>query len=59
MVWSQDDPATEAVAKIDDSHAAAEANNIWKGCSQGHNQDLWKGVRVKKRIVFFILVILR
>lgn len=45
MVWSQDDPATEAVAQVDDRHAAAEPNHIWKGCSESHNQDLWEGVR--------------
>lgn len=46
MVWSQDDPATEAVAQIDDSHAAAEPDNIWKGCSESHNQDLRKKILI-------------
>lgn len=42
MVWSQDDPATEAVAKIDDGHAAAEPNHIRERCSKCHDQDLWE-----------------
>lgn len=49
MVWSQDDPATEAVAQIDDGHTAAEPNNVRKGCSERHNQDL----RGRKRINFW------
>lgn len=54
MVWSQDDPATKAVAQVDDSHAAAEPNNIWKGCSESHNQDLWEGVRAELITILFI-----
>lgn len=43
MVWSQDDPATEAVAQIDDSHTAAEPNNIGESCSKCHDKDLQQG----------------
>lgn len=40
MVRSQNDPATEAVAQIDDSHTAAEPNHIGERCSKCHDQDL-------------------
>lgn len=40
VVGSQDDPAAEAVAHIDDSSTAAEADDIWECSSQGHDQDL-------------------
>lgn len=40
VVGSQHDPATEAVAHIDCSSAAAEADDVWKCSSQGHDQDL-------------------
>lgn len=46
VVRSQDDPATEAVAQINDGHAAAEPNDVRKSCSESHNQDLWEEARV-------------
>lgn len=46
MVRSQDDPAAEAVAQIDDGHAAAEPNDVGKSCSECHDQDLWEEARV-------------
>lgn len=42
VVWSQDNPATEAVAQIDDGHAAAEPNHIRERCSKCDDQDLWE-----------------
>lgn len=40
MVWSKDDPATEAVAQIDDSHTAAEPNHTGESCSKCHDKDI-------------------
>lgn len=45
MIRSQNDPATEAVAQIDDSHTAAEANDTGEGGSERHDQDLWESTR--------------
>lgn len=45
VIRPQNDPATEAVAQIDDSHAAAEANHTGEGSSQCHDQDLWDAKR--------------
>lgn len=42
MVRTQDDPATEAVAKIDDGHTAAEPDYIRERCPKSHDQDLWE-----------------
>lgn len=42
VIRPQNDPATEAVAQIDDSHTAAEANHTGEGCSECHDQDLWE-----------------
>lgn len=46
MVRSQHDPAAEAVAQIDDSDTAAEANYIRKRCPKCHDQDLQTAQRV-------------
>jgi len=40
MVWSQHDPSTEAVAQVDDSHAAAEADDVREGHPQRDDEDL-------------------
>lgn len=47
VIRSQDDPATEAVAQVDDGHAAAEPNDVRKGCSESHDQDLWEEARAR------------
>lgn len=40
MVGPQDDPATEAVAQVNDSHAAAEAHDTGQGHPQRGDEDL-------------------
>lgn len=40
VIRSQDDPAAEAVAQVDDGHAAAEANDAGEGGAERHDQDL-------------------
>ena len=40
MIRPQDDPAAEAVAQVDDRHAAAEADDVGESSTEGHNQDL-------------------
>lgn len=45
MIWSQNDPPTEAVAQIDDSHTAAEPDHIRESCSERHDQDLCETMR--------------
>lgn len=45
MIRSQNDPPTEAVAQIDDSHTAAEANDTGEGGSECHDQDLLESTR--------------
>lgn len=40
MVRSQDDPATEAVAQINDGHTEAEANHIGERYSERDDQNL-------------------
>ena len=43
MVGPQHDPATEAIAQVDDSHTAAEAHDAGQGHSQCGDEDLWRG----------------
>lgn len=40
VIGPQHDPATEAVAQVDDSHTAAEPDHVGERSSQGHDQDL-------------------
>lgn len=40
MIRPQNDPPTEAVAQVDDSHTAAEADDTGEGGPERHNQDL-------------------
>lgn len=43
MVGPQHDPAAEAIAQVDDSHAAAEAHDAGQGYPQCGNEDLRGG----------------
>lgn len=43
MVGSQDNPATEAIAQVDDSHTAAETHDTGQCHTQCGNQDLQRG----------------
>lgn len=43
MVGSQDNPATEAIAQVDDSHTAAETHDTGQCHTQRGNQDLQRG----------------
>lgn len=40
MVGPQHDPATEAIAQVDDSHTAAEAHDAGQGHSQCGDEDI-------------------
>lgn len=42
VVGPQHDPATEAIAQIDDGHTAAEAHNAGQGHPQRGDEDLWR-----------------
>lgn len=43
MVGPQDNPATEAIAQVDDSHTAAETHDTGQCHTQRGNQDLQRG----------------
>lgn len=63
VVWSQYDPATEAVAEVNDGHAEAEANHIGKRSAKCDDQDLceaqrqWTDQRAEKHCLTFPPVI--
>lgn len=40
VVRPQHDPSTEAVAQVDDGHAAAETDDVWEGHPQRNDEDL-------------------
>lgn len=40
MIWSQHDPAAEAVANVNDSGTTDKTDNIWEGCSKSQDQNL-------------------
>lgn len=40
MVRAQYDPPAEAVAQVDDSHTAAEADHVGEGDPHGHYENL-------------------
>lgn len=40
VVRSEDDPAAEAVAQVDDSDAAAEADHVGERCSERDDENL-------------------
>lgn len=52
VIRSQNDPPTEAVAQVDDSHTAAEANDTGEGGPERHDQDLWESTRWNKESIF-------
>ena len=41
VVGPQHDPATEAIAQVDDSHTAAETHDAGQGHPQRGNENLW------------------
>lgn len=43
MVGAQHDPATEAIAQVDDSHTTAETHDAGQGHPQCGNENLWQG----------------
>ena len=40
MVGAKHDPATETVSQVNHGGAAAEADHVGEGCSQGQDEDL-------------------
>lgn len=54
VVGSQHDPAAEAVAQVDDGHAAAEADDVGEGHPQRHDEDLggWKNPRGSNSVLW-------
>ena len=42
VVGPQHDPATEAIAQVDDSHTAAETHDAGQGHPQRGNENLWQ-----------------
>lgn len=46
MVWSKDNPSTEAVAQVDDPGAADKPDNVRKGGPQCQDENL--GIEKKK-----------
>lgn len=40
MIWSQHDPAAEAVAEVDDSGAADKTDDVWKCGPKSQDENL-------------------
>lgn len=40
MIWSEHDPAAEAVAYVNDSSAADKTDNIWERCPKSQDENL-------------------
>lgn len=45
MIRAQDDPAAEAVAQVDDSSTAGEADYVWQRRPQCQDENLEEGNR--------------